>query len=253
MKRGSCAALAILFVLCVGNVALAQDDSTYIFGAYYVCDQNREGWSDIVTEQFIGPIYDRHVKEGHLVGWGRMAHNAGGEWRRLEYMVSNDLNTLLDTRDAIIEELLSDATEASQELTSMCPDHDDYIWQSVVGSQPLSAQLPERPAATYSTYFVCDVAKQERVDEIVEQAYAPVLNRLVQQGKLKAWSWFAHVLGGKYRRLLTYSADDHKTLIAAVDEYSQQVQNDNPSMSDEFSVICHSHTDYLWDNEISRP
>ncbi len=253
MKRSFCVALVVLGVLSVANVAMAQDDSSYVFAVYYVCDQNREGWSDKVTEHFFGPIYDRHVTAGHLSGWGRMAHNAGGEWRRLEYIASNDLDTLLDTRDAIIEEIESDAADAGQELTSICPDHDDYIWQSIEASQPLAAQLAERPAAGYSTYFVCDVARQERVDEIVKQAYAPVLNRLVQEGKLKSWTWFGHVLGGKYRRLLAYTADDHKALLAAVDQYSQQVQKENPDLSAEFSSICNSHTDYLWDTKISRP
>ena len=156
-------------------------------------------------------------------------------------MASSDLNKLLDTRDAIIEEIQSGGTDAGQELTSMCPDHDDKIWQSVEGSQPLGAQLADRPAASYSTYFVCEVSKQERTDEIVKQAYAPVLDRFVRAGKLRSWSWFAHVLGGEYRRLLSYTADDHKALVAAAGQYSEQVRQANPDLSAEFSSICNSH------------
>lgn len=253
MKGSSCLILGMAMWLLMGGLAVAQDEESYVFAAYYVCDQNREGWSDKVTEHFLGPVYDRHVQEGHLNGWGRMAHNAGGEWRRLEYMASNDLNALLDTRDAIIEEMLSDAADVGQELTSMCPDHDDYIWQRITGSGSVSDQLVNRPPAAYSTYFVCDVSRQQRADEIMEQAYAPALNRLLQEGKLKGWTWFGHVLGGEYRRLLAYLGDDHKALIAAVEEYSSQVRRENPSLSSEFSAICNSHTDYLWDNVISRP
>ena len=36
---------------------LAQEDSTsYIFAEYYVCDQNREGFSDLLTERVLGPM-----------------------------------------------------------------------------------------------------------------------------------------------------------------------------------------------------
>ncbi len=41
--------------------------------------------------------------------------------------------------------------------------------------------------------------------------------------------------------------------VLSVDQYSQQVQNENRDLSAEFSSICNSHTDYLWDTKISRP
>lgn len=57
-------------VLSGATGLLAQDDSTrYLFAEYYVCDQNREGFSDLLTEHVFGPIYDRHVEAGQQAAY----------------------------------------------------------------------------------------------------------------------------------------------------------------------------------------
>lgn len=240
--------VAVAVLVLLSGVLLAQDQPTrYIFGEYYVCDQNREAWSDHLVEKSFGPIYDRQVEEGNLLGWGLLSHNLGGEWRRVIYYAAQDLNTLLDTRQSMITDFQSELADAGREFTSICPDHDDYIWASVAGSAPLDEQLENRTGVGYSTYYVCDQAKQARADEIVKEVFTPALNKQVEEGNLGTWTWFAHVVGGEYRRLMAYTGGDHKTLISAVNSYSTQVQDSHPELSEEFRSICNLHVDYLWD------
>ncbi len=50
--RKFCAVFLAGCVLSGATGVLAQDDSTtYLFAEYYVCDQNRESFSDILTER----------------------------------------------------------------------------------------------------------------------------------------------------------------------------------------------------------
>jgi hypothetical protein len=254
MKHVSRGVLAVVCLVMITSGVVAQDEPTgYIFGVYYKCDQNREAVADLMMEHIFGPIYDRHVQEGNLTGWGWLSHNVGGDWRKLNYFAANSIDKLLDTRTAIIEEIQSQNAVLGREMTSVCPDHDDFIWANVSGSSPPGELLADRGEASYSTYYFCNTSKQERADEIVEQAYAPVLNRLVSEGKLNSWLWAAHVVGGKYRRLMSYTGADHKSLIGAVNAMGVALDADYAELSEEFTGICGTHDDYLWSNVISRP
>ncbi len=252
MKKFCVVFIAVCALAGAGSLLAQEDSTSYIFAEYYICDQNREGFSDLLTELVLGPIYDKQVEAGNLLGWGWLSHNVGGKWRRLRVSSSNNLGTLLETRDAMIEEIQSTAGEADREFTSICGDHDDYIWASVAGSAPVAQQLRDLADATYATYYVCDVSKQERADEIVKALFAPALNQLVEEGQLASWNWYAHVIGGEFRRLMAHIGADHKTLIAAVDQYNQQADATNAAMAQEFSEICNAHVDYLWDVKLSQ-
>jgi hypothetical protein len=240
-------------VLLTAGAATAQDDSTtFVFGEYYGCDQNREAFSDYLMEHVFGPMYDERVESGDLSGWGWSSHNAGGSWRRVMFYAANDLNKLLETRDSLIEEWQAEHADANREFTSICPDHDDLIWQSVAGSS-VAQTVGTRSAASYSTYYVCDVTKQERADEIVKELYAPVIDALVEAGELDSWGWYAHVIGNQYRRMMTHRAGSHAALVDAVRKYNAAADDKDAAMATELNQICNSHVDYLWDVKLPKP
>ncbi len=247
------AALALGALMASGPLSAQEDAAAFVFGEYYVCDQNREGFSDVLAEQVFGPIFDRHVEAGHLIGWGWLAHNAGGEWRRVQYYASTDLNTLLDTRDAIIEEVQEEAGAEGREFTDICPDHDDYIWRSVATSSPVREQVAARPEAGYTTYFMCDASREARADEIFRETYVPALDQQIAAGRINSWGWYQHVSGGQVRRILTYDGADQKALMAAVQGMVAGVGEANQEAAAEFASICSSHEDYMWDIQISHP
>ena len=247
----SAVVLAVCITLGVGSVLAAeeevvQEEQDLIIGEYYVCDMNRELFADVLVEEAIGPIYQRHVDSGEFTGWGWLAHNYGGRWRRLLFSTGNDLGTMLAARSKILEELQAEIADEEREFLSICGSHDDLFWSLVAGPNTGEVIAGGLGPVTYSIYYACDQARQERADEIVQQLFTPHINELVESGQLTSWGWYAHVIGGRFRRMMTHSGMSHAALIDAVNSYNEAASAENQAMANEFSQICGSHQDYLW-------
>lgn len=228
----------------------AQDEPTQIvFAQYYRCDQARETRADEIIEQTFGPIFDRHVATGQLSGWGLWSHVMGTDWRRLLFTTGTDRDAMFDARAEIIEELEEDA-EASQELSSICPSHDDYIW-TVTADNAGDNESPS--GMTLSSYFVCDYSRQEAADLILRQSLAPIFDRHVEQGSIASWAWLSHRMGGKVRRILSMSGPDAKSILNGQDAIFEDVEAEAGLAQREFDKICGMHEDYLWTPVITRP
>ncbi|MDH3225125.1 MAG: hypothetical protein OEO23_15495, partial [Gemmatimonadota bacterium] len=240
-------ALVGLGMLMGGEVAVAQEGNPVLFSAYYTCDQSRELVADLLVGEAIAPILDRHVAAGDLNGWGWLAHRVGGSWRRAEFMAASNFETLLSTRNAIIQERQQEAGAASAEFNRICPEHDDYIWNQVAASGPATAGLPPAPARM-STYYRCNAGRAARADEIFNESLAPIMNRHTSDSALRGWGWWAHLVGGEYRRFLTMNAVDGPTLYTHWGAALNEMANDASEAWEEFNRICGAHTDYQWAN-----
>lgn len=235
------AILAGCLMLSVGSAAA--QEQIFIFAEYYVCDQTREEMADVLVEKFYGPIYQKRVDSGHLTGWGWLAHRIGGEWRRILVSTGTDLPKMLEARESIIAELGETAANENRMFIEICGDHDDVIWRRVAGPISEVANLGDY---SYSTYYFCNQAKQERADEIVKELIEPAINKLVESGELKSWGWYAHAFGGIHRRLMTHGGMDQAALIAAVVKYNNAAGETNEALAQEFTEICGTHVDYMW-------
>ena len=109
------------------------------------------------------------------------------------------------------------------------------------------AQEEEPTTFVYATYFVCDVTKQDRVDDIVKNAYAPAYDAAVEAGTISSWGWMAHHTGNQWRRLLYYSAPGLDALFAAPDAINPTIDEAHPSANLVFGEICNQHEDYIWE------
>ena len=113
----------------VGGTAAGSSRGAAGFSTYIDCDVNREERVDELMRESIGPIYDKHVANGGLVSWTWLAHNVGGQWRRLLSLTASDHSTMMRTRAAINGELSSGrAARAFNQMNEICPDHHDYMW-----------------------------------------------------------------------------------------------------------------------------
>ena len=95
-------------------------------------------------------------------------------------------------------------------------------------------------------YLYCDIAKEDRADEIVEEVFAPIYNRHVAEGNISSWGWLKHVVGGKYRRIATMTGESHASVPQARGEMIQEIQEKHAEASNEYSSICGSRSDYPW-------
>jgi len=196
------------------------------------------------------PAIEAEVAAGRIAGHGWAKHLQGGEWRRLEYMAGTDFDKLIDARESIIKNSTAAGTKAEMdEFDTICPQHDDYIWASVAGSQAVADVGRVRSSFSMSTYFVCDNAAENEADEIVKAAIAPILNQHVKDGKIASWNWLQHRMGGEYRRLLIFDGADAKSLLKYWGVLTPALQAAHPALSRRFNQICGSHSDYLWETD----
>jgi len=232
--------------------ATAQDDNSpqgFSFVTYYVCDIAKQGNMDDIVETNEYPVFDKYVEDGKLMAWGYLSHFAGGRWRRAQYHVSPTMEDALRNQVDLVREIYADNRAGGQARSEACSAHDDYLWALDQGS-PAGA---ERGDISLSVYLVCNVAEEDRADEIFAEAYAPKLNEMQKDGKIATWSWQSHVLGGEYRRLQTITGTDIVSVTAARTEAIQHVNQKYGALAHEFSQICGSHADYLWNIVYESP
>ena len=134
---------------------------------------------------------------------------------------------------------------------SICSSHDDYLWQSIVGSS--GAQIAqERGQVGFSTYLHCSEATEDLADEAAKTVFAPVYDAQVAAGNLVSWGYMQHWVGGEYRRLLTMTAKDLPTLMKGRDNAVNEILENKDGAADFFNN-CSSHSDYIWDIKHETP
>lgn len=246
-----CVTLVLLSAVPMTVLAQGEEDAApkgYIYATYFYCDASKSDRADEIVKQINAADFDKAVKDGAINSWGWLSHHTGGLWRRLQYYTAPTLNDLLDGQEATQGDPDDDEKTLAAEFGSICPQHEDYIWEQESGNFS-----GERGAAGFSVYYICDEAREERADEIWANDFAPVLDKFVEDGKFTSWGWASHWVGGKFRRLQTLTGTDHKSLLAARGELIDAMYGDDNEAGAEFTGICGSHEDYLWDIELETP
>ena len=240
----------IVVLLSIASFAQAQDTASntiFAYATYFECTPDRESRADEIIASSYKPHYDLAVEQGDIVSWAWMQHYIGGKWRRMLVVVTNELDTALESSGAL-GEIISDRTpEAGRAFSEICSSHDDYMWESIpgIGGGPVES---ERGAAAFSTYMQCDFAGEDRADELVRDVLTPVYNAHVGDGQLTSWNWLKQTVGGQYTRLLTLGAADHASLLRARAAIEQELKGRKIKRAvNEFQTICHTQSDYMWD------
>ncbi|MDH3265754.1 MAG: hypothetical protein OEM25_02205 [Gammaproteobacteria bacterium] len=248
--------LAAAGVTALTMVCVAQEEEAtprFTYASYFSCG----GGPLARVDEIMADDADRmngFMEDGTLAAWGWMAHHTGGQWQRISWYQADGMDALMDAGDAIqgsgddaddSDDAAADDEDDGPVFREICPRHDDYIWQVQNG-----ANSDARGDVGMSVYHVCDVSREERADEIVDEHFAPILNKMVEDGKLASWGWQSHVVGGHYRRLQTMSAGDVKSLMAARGEAIDVIYADDNEAGEEFTSICGDHADYIWNMQL---
>jgi len=242
---------AFASIACLSTTVLAQQEEdapqNYVYATYFYCDVAAQTRADEIVESHMRPVYDAAVADGTITGWGWLVHHTGGMWRRLQYHSAPSIDELLAAQEAIGAKLQEADSDAGTEFSRICNAHDDYIWRGVTGSGG-NVLVTERGNVGISSYYVCDMSKQTRADELVRTVIGPVYDAHMGAGQLTSWGWSSHVVGGEYRRLGTMTAADWPSLFAA--RASILGAMPDSELAGELNEICGSHTDYMWELQI---
>ena len=227
----------------------------YVYVSYFECDPAGEARADEIIARNFKPHYDAAVQGGNLVSWSWLSHFVGGEWRRAHVIAATNMDDLMDASGALGEIIEETTPEAGRTFTEVCSRHVDYIWETVPGVGSGSGIVGgRRGQAGFSMYFGCELAREDRADELVAEVFAPIYNRQVESGGLVSWAWLKHNVGGTWRRLLTMTGVDHKTVARARAAVLTEMAGRRTERAfREFNTICGTHEDYLWDIKFETP
>jgi hypothetical protein len=229
----------------VALTAMGQEEesSRFTYATYFHCDTSKEEAADAQMERD-APIIDGLVEDGTILAWGWLSHHTGGSWRRIRYHTADSAEgafAALTAMNDAVTEVHGEDDAAGDAFAEACPRHDDYLWQAEAGSVG-----KERGKVGFSVYHLCDINREERADEIVNDHVAPILDKMVEDGKLTTWGWSSHSIGGKVRRLQTMTAGDIGALLNARREAIDTIYAEDNEAGEEFSDICGPHVDYVW-------
>ena len=246
-KKYLCISILTLAISTPAVLMAAEEEKAadrYIYATYFYCKTSAQEQADEIIKANSVPVYDAAVADGTIRNWGWLAHQTGGKWRRIQYHGSDSIAGLLSAQKTINKKLDAAGGDPDNKFGKICGAHDDYIWKSVAGS---SADT-KRGSVSLSVYHKCNIAKEERGDEIVKNVFAPVYDKAVADGKITSWGWSSHIIGGEYRRLGTMTGANYPDLLKARGEILEAIYGDGDNAeANEFSSICTSHADYLWD------
>jgi len=230
MKKLFVLSLTLLLVQTASLEAKDKEaDDTYVYATYFNCDTSKQKDVDAIVEKEWAPVYDKAVASKVIKNWSYLKHHTGGQWRRVTVSTASSMGELLTAQDTIGEMMDAAKIDPNNDFGAACNSHDDYIWKVEDGNQTVQAAK-----ASISVYQICNAAKEQRADEIINKVYAPIYN--ANMGK------------GKYRRLFTMSAANYTDLMKTREHILETLYGDKgPSEAKEFGEICTSHTDYLWD------
>ena len=248
--RHSISASLMTVLMLTALQANAQDTSSntiYAYATYFTCSTHRESRADEIIRSSYKPHYDQAVEQGQIVSWTWLQHYIGGAWRRVLVVVTSDMEAALETSGAL-GEIIGDTTpEAGRAFSEICHTHDDYMWESMpgIGAGPVAAA---RGNVTFSTYMQCDLSREDKADKLIRDELSAIYDAHVGDGKLTSWNWLIQTVGGNYRRLLTMGALDHNALLNARAAIKRDLKGRRHERAlREFNEICHTSTDYMWD------
>ncbi len=246
--------IASVMLFSTSVIAQEQEAQTgFAYVSYFECNQAAEGRADEIVTRSYAPHYNNALEHGDIASWSWLAHYVGGNWRRALVVTATNMDDLLDAAGALGEIIADTTPEAGRAFNEACPVHEDYIWETTpdIGGAAIGQ---ERAGSGFSTYFECNSSQEERADEIVRDVLGPIYDQQVENGGLATWTWLKHNVGGNYRRLLSTTGKDHKSIMRARAAIAEQLDSGRAKRAlTQFQEICPNHHDYLWDIVIENP
>ena len=92
----------------------------------------------------------------------------------------------------------------------------------------------------------CKSNKISELKKMMEENGAPILNDLVDQGKLLNWGVLTHAWGDEHNWNVFYVAESHSKFLEAWDEFIRRVMENDPDANEKIGEICWEHKDSIY-------
>lgn len=96
------------------------------------------------------------------------------------------------------------------------------------------------------SYFKCQFNKMSDVIQMTNEQSAPVLNKLVDEGKLQSWGALNHLWGDEWNYLVYYSAESLGSFETAFSEFVSETMEASPDWMDKWASLCSEHKDNVY-------
>jgi hypothetical protein len=222
--------------------APAQGDQVFILATYFHCNSATVQRADDAVDKVYKKTLEGLVSAGTVSSYGWLGKFVGGEWLRAGYFTGSNLEDVLAASVSVPLPRSDDHPKMDRKaIDENCSSGEDYVWHVLSGSDPRAS----RGKVSFSTYYVCDQTRETQADALVKNILGARYDKLVGEKKLTTWTWAEHIIGGKYRRLSTMSAENLKALIEAREALVAGEEHDPVNQA--MTSICGSHQDVIWE------
>jgi len=114
------------------------------------------------------------------------------------------------------------------------------------GGVLIFGQEKEKPTILVFSQNMVKMSDMGKVNKMLDSLFAPILNTLVDEGKLNGWGQLTHAWGDEWNSNLWYSAKDMETFNAFWAEYVKRVSEKHPDAFGEVVSYFQAHKDNIY-------
>jgi hypothetical protein len=92
----------------------------------------------------------------------------------------------------------------------------------------------------------CAPDKQGQIRQMTDSLWIPVVQELVNEGKINAAGSAYHSWGDEWNVVIWYTAKDIATFVSAFNELVARVEKRHPKLIPQFLSWCHEHKDSFY-------
>ncbi len=119
------------YIWAVESSSDTEDRGPASMSVYYSCKITDEARADEIYDDLFAPVLNQAIEDGKLVSWGWQSHVIGGWFRRLQTITAADYETLLTTRQEVLDAVYAEDSELGAEFAEICGPHHDYLWDNI--------------------------------------------------------------------------------------------------------------------------
>ena len=110
----------------------------------------------------------------------------------------------------------------------------------------VNAQDSDEPTVLVFSQNMVKMSDMGKANEMMDSVFSPILNSLVDEGKLSAWGQLNHAWGDEWNLNIWYSAKDLDAFNAAWAEYVERVRKEHPDAFGQVVELFQAHKDNIY-------